>query len=229
MKIITLTVLSLYILFGGMQYKAFAQSSNLRFGIRAGAGVSFLSKNYFEYYIPPKPVLTNGFSFNGGGIVNVALENNTSIQPELLVTYESAKHSEEFQRTNDNGSLGEKVTFTTTHSVVSVCVPILVKMSFGMPKAGQIGVYVGPNFGYTASVKDVESLSPAKANEPESTRDLTDVSKRFQLGAIVGGDIRVLDNLFVDARFGYKFTKHIDTEIFHGSFSNVSVGIGYWF
>lgn len=213
----------------GISHVSFAQSSNLSFGIRAGAGVSFLSKNYFEYYTPPKPVLTNGFSFNGGGILNISLDNNSSIQPELLATYESAKHSEEFQRTFDNGSLGEKVTFITTHSVVSVCVPILVKMSFGKPKAGQIGIYVGPNFGYTVSVKDVEALSPSKANEPETSRDLTDVSKRFQLGAIVGGDIRILDNLFMDARFGYKFTKHIDTEIFHGSFSSMSVGIGYWF
>lgn len=229
MKITVRTIALIFIIGCGFRQESSAQSSNLTFGIRAGAGVSFLSKNYFEYYTPPKPVLTNGFSFNGGGVMNIALVNNSSIQPELLITYESAKHSEEFQRTFDNGSLGEKVTFITTHSVVSVCVPILVKMSFGKPKAGQIGIYVGPNFGYTVSVKDVEALSPSKANEPETSRDLTDVSKRFQLGAIVGGDIRILDNLFMDARFGYKFTKHIDTEIFHGSFSAVSVGIGYWF
>ncbi|MBI3259107.1 MAG: PorT family protein [Ignavibacteriae bacterium] len=229
MNTITLTITVFLLIICGVNQTSIAQTSNLTFGIRAGAGVSFLSENYTIYYNNRDPFELKGFSFNGGGIMSISLDNNSSIQPELHYSYESARYSEQFQRTYENGSLGEKVTFITKHSVASICVPILIKMSFGVPKAGQIGIYVGPNFGYTVSVKKVSWFNPAKANEENIITDLTDVANLFQIGAVVGGDIRILDNLFMDARFGYKFTKHIDTEIYHGSFSNILLGIGYMF
>jgi hypothetical protein len=227
MKTIARIVCSLIILLGGISQTAIAQTSQITFGVRGGVGMSFLSDNFPLTKSP-------GFSFNGGGLINIPLGGMWSIQPEMLYSYESGKRTESdtgtFLRISEDGRhLGvfKNVTIDYSPKFMSIRFPILLKASFGEQK--QASVLMGPNFGYILSGKAIQEISDSLRNVLVSeTFDIGSIH-HFQVGLTVGVDYRIFDNLLIDVRFNYNVTKYVESSWYNSSFSNILFGVGYVF
>jgi hypothetical protein len=219
-------VCSLILLLGGISHSMSAQSSPLTFGIRAGAGVSFLLGTYYSWDFTEAKFLVdkfNGFSFNGGGLMNISLSDNWSIQPELLYTLESAK--ETVHRINDNGTLDTLTNITSMYRTSTIRIPITIKWSIGEPKAGQFSILAGPSIGYLLSMKESNEFNPIFNKETPKEYDWTPITTHFHVGALVGAEYRILDNLFVDGRYSCNYM----SAGFNVSYSNLQIGVGYLF
>lgn len=219
-------VSALLILLGGVTQLSIAQTSPLTFGVRAGAGISFLRGSYYSWdLVDPEPLVNkfDGFSFHGGGLINISLKKNWSFQPELLYTYESAK--ETVQRINDNGTLDTLRNITSNYKNSVIRIPILFKWSTGEPKAGQFSILFGPSFGYILSMKESNEFDHTLNNQTSDEYDWTPIANHIQLGGEIGTEFRILDNLFIDARYHYNLSRYYSGI----AYSNILFGVGYIF
>ncbi len=174
---------------------------------------------------------SGGFCFSAGILVNIPISERLSVQPELLYTSESTHYNGEFYRTTDNGRLFEKVRMEISELMSTLRVPLLLKLSFGKSTAGQFGVLAGPSFSRVLVAKDIGKGKSTETNQPINYEvDITEYMEKFQFGISIGADYRILENLIVDVRFNNNLTPRFSEESpYKSSFSNVLLGVGYWF
>lgn len=229
MKVTVCTMLLFFILLSGMWYVSFAQNSNITFAFRGGVGVSLLSYDNNVKSSTEGSGRSTGFSFNIGLTMNIQLNKRFAIQPELLYSSETAQNSETFERVNTSSTISGKANYTVRRTLTSINVPILFKRTIGESKAGQFSILAGPSIGVIISLKDQERIDPPIDKLPSVVDYDMNPSSQFQLGLLLGVEYRIHDDFFIDWRWNYSITGHLETPVYHASFSNLTIGVGCLF
>ena len=220
MKISFLTLLLIAALF----HTTHAQTSQLRFGARAGGSVSCLTGDVGLQDGKPAP----GLGFYAGGLMTIPMAEEWSLQPEVQFVVESGKMIEEVTLTADNGktSKGDGIL---RHKVTALRMPILARWSNGSFKAGHVGIVAGPVCNYILSVwSDYSRESVSHTSSDITERDLTSKSQQLQFGITAGVEYYITDDFLVDIRGILSITNHLK-EPYSGLLSTLTLGAGYRF
>ena len=185
--------------------------SQITFGARVGINIASQTTQVNSLDINLDSDDNVGFTI--GGLVNIAITDAFSIQPEL--NYIQKGGEDEFEL------LGE--TTTTELNLNYIEIPVLAKYAFG-PETFKVFVMAGPSIGYglngETTIDDEESED---FDWDEEGANRTDFG--FQAG--VGVQYR---NIFLDARYGFGLSDIEDLEDdVDVTNEGINIGIGYMF
>jgi hypothetical protein len=161
-------------------------AQKINFGIKAGLNMSRLTGGNADATVSA----SNGF--HAGAFLEFKALGKIAIQPELLFSAQGAKFE------NDLSVSTTKMNY--------VMVPVMVKY---YPIAG-LFVEAGPQAGFLVTAKqDVEN----KITSANSSDDIKEVTKAFDMSANVGVGYDILDKVIVQVRYciGLTNTSTVDT------------------
>ncbi len=168
-----------------------ARAGKTTFGIKAGLNLSNAAEvpDYWEDSLEWKTGLT------AGAFLNYALNDNFSLQPELLFTQKGF-----------GGSLIDEVVELAV-SLDYFELPILAKYTFSAGNTVRPALYAGPSFAYcSASELEITTWIFSTAVDFSSVTHTTD------FGMVLGGGFDIgtsKGTVIIDARFTYNFTNVI--------------------
>ncbi|MGO3183744.1 MAG: porin family protein [Aequorivita sp.] len=179
-------------------------SQNVQYGVKAGMNISKLSGNSND----PFSRYDGKVGFHLGGIIELALNEKFSIQPELLYSY---------QGTDIN--YGERVV-----RLNNLQLPIIGK--YYIVKG--LSAEVGPVFSYLLSAKYVATLTSQGGRQ---TIDITDNYKSVDIALGLGASYRLKSDLFFGLRYNFGLLNINDADVNNAKVrSNVfQLSVGYFF
>lgn len=208
-------VLSLAVMTGSM---AFAQSSDIGFGAKAGVNISTMTNKIGDKKVSEDAKEKVGYY--AGLFVNIPVSESFSVQPEVLYNNVGQKF--------DYKALGQTVSIKNNLDYISV--PVMAQYNVAE------GLYVeaGPQFSFLVNQKLKVSGVDNKTvtNAVESTLNVEnskDAYKTFDLGLGLGAGYKVYKNIGVNARYVVGLTndgKVKDTTIKNNTFQ-VGVTVGF--
>jgi hypothetical protein len=183
-------------------------SQNVNFGIKAGINISSF-KDSFTNKSLIGPQL--------GGYAEVKLNNEISIQPELLLSYQGAIY--EYDKQN-----------RLKLSINYLNLPITFKYNF----VNKFAIIAGPQIGRLVKAKGIINPQQFKIlnnNNEEKEEDLRDLYKTTSFSFNLGLNYSITEEIFADVRYNYGLSNIIegnDTLFGTGVKNNViQFSIGY--
>jgi len=138
-----------------------------------------------------------GFQF--GGVLEIAVSEVFSFQPELLYFQKGARNEFMFE------ILGEEIFVESEATFNYIEVPLLAKIKLGNSEATNLFFTVGPSLGYAASASGTsKSTAGGVTTEESEDIELDEEFNRFELSASLGAGVSIpvgSANLFVEARY----------------------------
>lgn len=156
-----------------LTFAAFVSNAQIKFGIKAGANFSkFSGKDAKISGISPQFKV----GFAGGGLVNIALNEMISVQPEVLYSMEGTTYKES----------GEKLHFKNDY----INVPVMVQYNH------ESGFYAetGPQVGF---------LMSAKASDGTNSTTVKDAYNTINFSWGLGAGYKLSNGLGIGARYNF--------------------------
>lgn len=178
---------------------AFAQ---VRAGIKIGSNLSTFSND-----VHPKMK----FGYHVGGFLDFTLNENLSLQPELLYSKQGANF--------------EAVSISLGY----VNVPVLLKINI----VKNFSAEIGPQVGYLLSAKQVidkEKVTITYPGQPININtNIKEQYKDIDVTAIAGLSYMFTENIVVSARYGFGLTQLHKKNIVKSQNSVIQLSVGYKF
>jgi hypothetical protein len=160
-------------------------AQKINFGVKAGLNMSMITG-------ASNQIMSSSNGFHAGAFLEFKALGKIAIQPELLFSTQGAKFE------NDLSVSTTKMNY--------MMVPVMVKY---YPIAG-LFVEAGPQAGFLVTAKqDVEN----KITSANSSEDIKDKTKAFDMSANVGVGYDILDKVVIQVRYciGLTNTSTVDT------------------
>lgn len=134
-----------------------------------------------------------------GIFYNIPLNQQYSIQPELLFTMKGQKYEIMMNDTDEYGSSHGTHKFKTSSSFSYLEVPILGKMEINRSEKLIVNIYMGPFFGFNL---DNSYKVEFNNNENEGSEEVNFIEMGFTTGIMLA----FTNNITFDARYTYGLT-----------------------
>ncbi len=180
----------------------YAADAQIRFGLKAGLnGYDFKGDDLDDY--------ETKLGLHFGGLVNIPVSENFSIQPELLYSDEGGKYSES--------------GYTDKYNLSYLNIPILAQLNTSS------GFYaeVGPQVGFLLSAKNKWEYEGE-----EDSEDVKEYFKGINFSAAIGAGYRHSSGFGIGARYNLGLANVLDEDTTEGSSAKLSgfqVGVSFLF
>ncbi|MBC9930225.1 porin family protein [Chitinophaga qingshengii] len=175
------------------------KAQTVKFGVKGGLNLAKLTN---------ESSAKTRASFYAGGLVNIALDENWAIQPELLYSGQGTKMKDSF--------LGGLITTQSTVKLDYINIPLMVQYSI----VPAFYLEAGPQLGILAS---------AKAKAGKNTVDIKDNMKTVDFGIGVGFGYKFDMGLGVSGRYNFGLTNIYDNSRYTSKNSVAQIGLFYMF
>ncbi len=178
----------------------YTAGAQVRFGIKAGLnGYNFSGDDADDDY-------KTKIGLNGGGLVNIPVAENFSVQPEVLYSSEGSQYTQS--------------PYTVKLNLTYINVPVLIQFN------SSSGFYVeaGPQIGFLASAKRVD-----KGDDFEDEEDIKEVFKTTNISVAGGAGYRHSSGFGIGARYNFGLVNIVDDEDADIKTGGFQVGISYLF
>lgn len=185
-----------------------SQAQEVRLGIKGGYNLSSLSGDLND--------MKSRSSFHIGGLVEVPLAEQFSIQPEVLYSSQGAEYR--------NSTIGVEDTKTTA-KLDYIQIPVMAKYY----AAEGFAIEAGPQVGFlTSSTAKIESTM---GDVTVSGEEDIDNLKKVDFGLGVGASYRLPVGVFFEARYNFGLTNLNDDSDSDAKFKNnvLQLSLGYSF
>lgn len=162
------------------------------------------------------------FGAIGGIFYNIPLNQQYSIQPELLFTMKGIKHDIMLNYYDEMGSYQGEYNYKSSTSISYIEIPILGKMELNRSEKLSTYIYAGPFVGFNL---DNSYKVEFHDSENEGSEDIN----LLELGFTPGIMLEFSNNFVLDARYTYGMTGIYDRENYNGEVYNtvLSFMVGY--
>ena len=147
-------------------------SAQTSFGVKAGVNFSSINGDEADSF-------DGRTGFHVGGVVDISVSDNFSVQPEVLYSAQGADYSDEM--------------YSGSYKLDYLNVPVMAKFRVGEG----FNVEVGPQFGFLLSAKDEYDSSGGDSGED----DVKDYTKSVDFSANVGLNYKLESGLNFGARY----------------------------
>lgn len=176
-------------------------AKEIKGGVKAGINIANFSGDDADYTGTDKK---SRVGIVAGGFVTIPLNDQFSLQPELLLSMKGAKYE----------AAGTGWTYDTTSKLTYIEIPILAKLNIQTEGSVKPNVFLGPSIGIKASAKIETEVSPDPlAGITSGEEDMEDV-KSLDLGLAIGGGIDIeagTGKVTLDARYTMGLTSIDDS------------------
>lgn len=178
-------------------------SQKINFGIKAGLNMSVITGASDQ-------IMTSSNGFHAGAFLEFKALGKIAIQPEVLFSAQGAKFE------------SKDLTSITTTKMNYVMVPVMVKY---YPIAG-LFFEAGPQAGFLITAKEDFEYKIATTN---SSEDIKDKTKAFDMSANVGVGYDILDKVVVQVRYCIGLTNTSTVENVNTKNGVFQMSLGYKF